>query len=182
MDRVQDDPRENTDAPATPLPSGLLAMWLFLATQLVAFAVLAGTVLVLRVGQQLGSAFEGAPHWGLMTAPAPPLLLAGAAALLAWRAGPWRRRGALALAFVVGALVTAAPALTLFATFSPMEPPLATFCRRVVVVFFLAHALALALLVLAPWLRDRAPATAARAWYAGFVALVWPAVAVAAYL
>ena len=109
-------------------------------------------------------------------------VLAGAAALLAWRAGPWRRRGALALAFVVGALVTAAAALSLFGTFSPMEPPLATFCRRVVVVFFLAHALALALLVVAPWLRDRAPASPARAWYAGFVALVWPAVAVAAYL
>lgn len=179
MERVQDDPHDN---PATPLPSGLLAMWLFLATQFVAFAVLTGTVLVLRVGQQLASAFQGAPHWGLMTAPVPPLLLAGTAFLLAWGGAPWRRRGALALAFVAGALVTAAPALTLFATFSPMEPPLTTFCRRVAVVFFLAHALVLALMILIAWLRDRAPATPARAWYAGFVAVVWPAVALAAYL
>lgn len=168
--------------PSPPLPNVLLGLWIFLATQWVALAALAGVVLVLRVGQGLPTAFVIAPHWGVAFAPAVTLLLAGGAVVLGWDGAPWRVRRLIAVTLTLGAFMASAPVLTLFGEIVPMEPSLTTFCRRAMIVFFLLHAALYILLLLRAALRWAPPATTALAWYGAFTAVVWPVVAVAAYM
>ena len=175
-------PTPSPTHPSSPLPNVLLGLWIFLATQWVALAALAGVVLVLRVGQGLPTAFIIAPHWGVAFAPAVTLLLVGGAVVLGWDGAPWRVRRIIAVTLTLAALMAAAPVLTLFGEVVPMEPDLTTFCRRAMIVFFLLHAALYILLLLRAAVRSAPPATTALAWYGAFTAVVWPVVALAAYL
>ncbi len=176
-------PRQPLSAEPTPaLPNVLLGLWIFLATQWVALAALGGVVLVLRVGQGLPTAFIIAPHWGVAFAPAVTLLLVGGAVVLGWDGAPWKLRRLIALTLTLGALMAASPVLTLFGEIFPMEPGLTTFCRRAMIVFFLLHAALYILMLLRAAMRSVAPETTALAWYGAFTAVVWPVVALAAYL